>query len=133
MKAFKVITETQEFIVTAYTLAEVVEAYADCDVSCVRLLGEVVPLRVRTEVQTDDELVAAYRKARNDADEYRERILVDEITARARDHVRNAGKETVPFQGRVRVFDTSTQNDDKETQDAARAFRKYTDGICCGE
>lgn len=63
MKAFKVITETQEFIVTAYTLAEVVAAYEDCDLKQVVCLGEVVPLRARVEDTPEDKVLAACRIA----------------------------------------------------------------------
>lgn len=65
MKAFKVTTETQEFIVTAYTLAEVVAAYEDCDLKRVVCLGEVVPLRVRAEDTPEDKVLAACRIAMN--------------------------------------------------------------------
>lgn len=65
MKAFKVTTETQEFIVTAYTLAEVVAAYEDCDLKQVVCLGEVVPLRVRAEDAPEDKVLAACRTAMN--------------------------------------------------------------------
>lgn len=110
MKAFKVTTETQEFIVTAYTPAEVVAAYEDCDLKQVVCLGEVVPLRVRAEDTPEDKVLAACRIALRDA----------AARAAAREHW-------------ARMHGAVSRNADEDVQAAARAFRKYTDNICYGE
>lgn len=55
MKAFKVTTKTQEFIVTAEAMAEVLKAYADCeDLESVRLLGDVIPLPKSVPTEKDN-------------------------------------------------------------------------------
>ena len=52
MDVFKVTTETSEFLVGAGSLAEVVEAYSDCDVVAIRNLGTLVPLRPKAFVDS---------------------------------------------------------------------------------
>lgn len=49
MKVFEVLTAEDEFLVSAYNLEEVVDAYKDCTIVAIKCLGELRSLRIPPE------------------------------------------------------------------------------------